>query len=244
MANSQLASALAAESLEVGYGGRAILPPQTFALPRGSLTVVVGRNGCGKTTLFRTLIGLLKPIRGRVVKPEQGLKLGYMAQGTAFDRILPLRAEEIVAWGCLGATGVAAPLLSKAHRKAAAAALQAAHASDLGGRFFRDLSEGQKQRVLLARLLASEPAVALLDEPTSAMDAPAEAEILRLLATLAAQRGIAVVIVSHMLSLAPRFASQMAWIDRPSQRVLWGTPNEILDNADFQQLFGRLGETP
>jgi zinc transport system ATP-binding protein len=231
---------LRCDRLVIGHRGRPLLPAQTLALRRGMLLAVVGRNGSGKTTFFRTLLGLLPPVSGRLVRQAPDLRLGYMAQATAIDRHLPIRVRELVSWGLLGGSGVAPPLPSAPQRAACLRALEAAGAADLEASFFRDLSEGQKQRVLLARLLASNPDVALLDEPTAAMDAVAEEAALDLVGRLTRERRMCTVVVTHMLALAARHATDIAWFDRDAGRVVQGPPAAVFADAGFRQQFGEL----
>jgi zinc transport system ATP-binding protein len=105
---------------------------------------------------------------------------------------------------------------------------------------FRKLSEGQKQRVLFARLSASESELALLDEPTSAMDVVAEREAFELLDALRKRRGTAIVVVSHYLGLARDFADRVLMLDRDTPAVVCGTPEEVFSHAAFRERYGRV----
>lgn len=234
---------LRCEGLVIGHRGHALLPPQDLALQRGELVAVLGRNGSGKTTFFRTLLGLQAPVAGQIVRATHGLRLGYMAQATALDRHLPLRVQDVVAFGLLGAGGLSPPLLRAADRAACQRTLEAVGAAPLERSFFRDLSEGQKQRVLLARLLVSRPDVALLDEPTAAMDAIAEEATLTLLARLAEERHMATVLITHSLGSALRHADRAVWFDRAQGRILLGPPRTLLGNPDFRAGLGLLNQT-
>lgn len=231
-------SLLRCERLVIGHGGRALLPPCDLELARGKLTMVLGRNGSGKTTFFRTILGLLPPVSGRV-RRGPGVRLAYVGQAMALDRILPLRARDVVAWGLLSGWS----FLSRANGRTRAAcdrALGEAGASELGDRPFRDLSEGQKQRVLLARMLASEPQVGFLDEPTAAMDAVAEEEATAHLARLAHERDLAIVVISHVLGLASRFADEIVFLDRDDGVIVNGPPEVVFQHASFRRQFGAL----
>jgi zinc transport system ATP-binding protein len=230
---------LRCERLVVGYGGRPLLPPADLEIRRGSLLMVVGRNGAGKTTFFRTVLGLLPPVSG-AVRRAPGARLTYVGQALALDRILPLRARDVVSWGRLSGWSFLKHPDPRRVRAACDRALADAGAAELADRPFRDLSEGQKQRVLLARMLVSEPDVSFLDEPTAAMDAVAEEQAITLLAKLAHERQMAIVVISHVLGLAARFADQMVFLDRDDRVVVSGAPGEVLAHPSFMRQFGAL----
>jgi zinc transport system ATP-binding protein len=229
---------LRCERLVVGHGGRGLLPPCDLDLRRGKLTMVLGRNGSGKTTFFRTVLGLLPPVSG-AVRRQPGVRVAYVGQGISLDRILPLRARDVVAWGLLSGWS----FLSRRNGRAEAAcarALAEAGAAELADRPFRDLSEGQKQRVLLARMLAAEPHVGFLDEPTAAMDAVAEEQAIAHLARLAHERDMAIVVISHVLGLASRFADDVVFLDRDDGVIVTGPPATVFEHPSFRRQFGSL----
>jgi len=229
---------LRCERLVVGHAGRPLLPPCDLEIRRGKLTMVLGRNGAGKSTFFRTVLGLLPPVSGRVVRAPD-VRLAYVGQALVLDRILPLRARDVVAWGTLGGWSFLGPGNGGTHA-ASHRALAEAGASELAERNFHDLSEGQKQRVLLARMLAAQPDVGFLDEPTAAMDAVAEEEATVHLARLAHERGLAVVVISHVLGLASRFADDVVFLDRDDGVVVNGPPAEVFAHPSFRRQFGAL----
>ena len=151
---------LACEQLRVGHAGRAIVPAIDLALRPGELVAVVGRNGTGKTTWFRTALGLLPPVSGQVVT-RPGLRLSYVPQRTQLDPLYPLLARDVVAMGVERGLSFARPRLRAP--QIARVAIERVGAGAFADQPFRALSEGQKQRVLLGRLYASEPELALLD---------------------------------------------------------------------------------
>lgn len=229
---------LSCERLVIGHRGRGLLPPIDLELPRGSFTCIIGRNGSGKSTFFRTLLGFIPPVSGRVSRPSR-LRSAYVAQAIALDRILPLRARDVVAWGKLHGWGFARPA-ARADAEACARALETVGAADLADRAFGELSEGQKQRVLLARMLASDPDLAMLDEPTSAMDVVAEEHTMEHLAAITRTRGMATLVISHVLGLAARHATHLAFFDREAAAVVVGAPADVLAHSAFQRRFGKL----
>jgi zinc transport system ATP-binding protein len=224
---------LRCEGLVVGWQGVALLPPIDVALERGSLLAVVGRNGSGKTTWFRTVLGLVPPIAGRVVLETPRPRLAYVPQSLEVDPALPLRAREVVAWGRLDGASWWKTLPSRADRETAARALEEAGASDLAERRFHDLSKGERQRVLFARMLAREPDLALLDEPTSAMDAVAERDAVHLLERLARRRGTSIVLVSHSVDVAAHHADRILLLDRVAREITLGPRDEVLASEAY-----------
>jgi zinc transport system ATP-binding protein len=229
---------LRCERLVVGHGGRALLPPCDLEIQRGKLTMVLGRNGAGKTTFFRTVLGLMPPVSGRVVRAP-GVRVAYVGQALVLDRILPLRARDVVAWGLLGGWD----FLGRGNGESRATcqrALAEAGVAELAERNFHDLSEGQKQRVLLARMLASQPDVGFLDEPTAAMDAVAEEAATAHLAQLAHERGLAIVVITHVLGLASRLADEIVFLDRDDSVVVTGPPATVFAHPSFRRQFGVL----
>ena len=171
------------QALRVGIGGRAILPALDLSVKSGQFWAIVGRNGAGKTTWLRTLLGLLPAVSGRV-KAAQDVRVSYLPQRSGLDDLYPLLAREVVSigaqrgWSFLGALG------SRGHEEKVERALAEVDASELSEKPFRSLSEGQKQRVLFARLVAGDAEIAILDEPTSAMDKVAEREAFELIRKL------------------------------------------------------------
>ncbi len=229
-------SVLTAESLTFGYAGKALLPALDIKIRDGEFWAVIGRNGSGKTTLFRTLLGLQSPVGGRVTHGARW-RPAYIPQRAGLDPIVPLRAIEVVSlgedrdWSFLRFSG-------KPRRMRALACLREAGAEELYDRQFHELSEGQKQRVMLARMLAGRATVAFLDEPTAAMDSVAERESMELIDRLRHEHGIAVVMVSHFLGVARDVADRVLFLDRELQSVIAGTPAEVFESPVFRRRYG------
>ncbi len=229
---------LSCEDLAVGFGDKPLLPAFSLQIRRGSFISVVGRNGSGKSTWFKTLLGMLPPVAGRVVKNKPELKCSYVPQTVGIDSVLPMRPKEMVLWGRLAGWNFLNPFASRHDRKVAEAALDTAGAREFALRPYRELSEGQKQRSLLARVLASEAELVLLDEPTAAMDAVAERETMRRLVQLARERNMAVIVVSHDLGLAAEHADTMVFLDRETPSVVVGDSQTVFCHPAFRHQYG------
>jgi zinc transport system ATP-binding protein len=234
---------LACRELRVGIAGRAILPPIDLTVGAGQFWAVVGRNGAGKTTWLRTLLGLLPPIRGRVVSARD-VRVAYLPQRSTLDDLYPLLAREVVAMGAERGWSFASPFAGRRRRAAVERALSEVEASSLAEQPFRSLSEGQKQRVLFARLIAADAELAILDEPTSAMDKVAEREAFELIHELQARHGLAVLVVSHYLSIVREFADHALLLDGDAEQVVAGTPEQVFAHPIFRERYGDFQQVP
>jgi zinc transport system ATP-binding protein len=229
---------LACEKLVIGYGGKGLLPPISLDVARGTFLAVVGRNGSGKSTFFKTLLGLLAPVSGRIAKASPQMKTAYVPQTSSIDPILPVRPKEMVLWGRLSGWNFLKPFASREDRHLADTALDSAGARAFSHRPYRELSEGQKQRALLARVLATEADLVLLDEPTAAMDAVAERETMQRLAGLARERRISVVVVSHDLHVSAEYADSLLFFDREGGSVVHGDARSVFCHPAFRHQYG------
>jgi zinc transport system ATP-binding protein len=227
---------LTCDALEIGYGRR-LLPPIQLSVCQGQFLGVVGRNGAGKTTFFRTLLGLIPPLGGRVTLPP-ALPIAYVPQVSALDALLPIRSRDVVAWGTLRGWSFLRPGRARAARDARDRALREADAAILAGQAYGELSQGQKQRVLFARMLASDPRLAFLDEPTAAMDVVAERHAFEGLVRLVRERQLTVVVVTHDVELCAKHADQVLFLDREDQSVIQGDPETVFTHPEFVRHYG------
>ena len=218
---------LAARELRIGWGGRALLPALDFAMRDGELWGLVGRNGAGKSTLLKTLLGVHAPLGGSVTRPS-GARIGYVPQRSEWEAAVPARVVDIAAGGLDAGWRALFPFRPRGSHARTHAALVAAQAGDLAQRRYTALSEGQKQRVWLARALVSSPEVLVLDEPTSALDPAAERAVFDLLGELISQRRMAVLIASHQLGLLFTRATHLVFVDRDESLALAGPRADVL----------------
>lgn len=204
---------LTCDDVTLGYDGHALLEHLTFAVNPGDYLCVVGENGSGKSTLMRTLLGLQRPLSGRIAFGD-GLKeneIGYLPQQTAIQRDFPATVWEIVLSGCQARLGRRA-FYGKAEKALAERNLARMGMTAFANRCYRMLSGGQQQRVLLARALCATQKLLLLDEPVSGLDPKVTAELYSLIEALNRDEGITIVMISHDIAAAVRYASHILHI--------------------------------
>ncbi len=225
---------LVCENLAVGYDGKAILQNLNFEINAGDYLCIVGENGSGKSTLMKTILGLQPPVSGKITAGD-GLKkteIGYLPQQTSAQRDFPASVKEIVLSGCQGRCGVR-PFYTKEEKRLAADAMEKMQISEYAKRCYRELSGGQQQRVLLARALCATRKILLMDEPVSALDPKATAEMYTLIEKLNREDGITVIMISHDVQAAVHYASHILHI---GDSVFFGTREEYL-NSPFGKFF-------
>lgn len=200
-------------NLTLGYEGRPILSDLSFTVNPGDYLCIVGENGSGKTTLTRALLGLQPPISGEITFGE-GLsrrKIGYLPQQTVVQRDFPASVREIVLSGCQSRLGLR-PFYNWAEKELARRAMERLSITGLAGCCYRELSGGQQQRVLLARALCATRRLLLLDEPVTGLDPYATAELYSLIAELNRRDGITIIMVSHDMEAAVKYADHILHI--------------------------------
>jgi iron complex transport system ATP-binding protein len=236
--------ALTASQLSAGYGDKVILDGLDFAVPPGKITVIVGANACGKSTLLRTMSRLISPRRGhvlldgksihRIPPRELARTLGLLPQS-------PIAPEGITVADLVGrGRHPHQGMFSRWTRKddeAVAAALVATKTLELAERPVDELSGGQRQRVWIAMALAQQTEILLLDEPTTFLDVSHQIEVLDLLTDLNHARGTTIVMVLHDLNLAARYADHLVAMADGRLHVS-GKPGDVLTEATVRQVFG------
>lgn len=223
--------------LTVGHRGRGLLPPLSLEVRVGETWAVVGPNGSGKTTLLRTLLGLQAAVSGQIAR-RVGRSIGYVPQRSNLDPSIPARVIDLVRSGSERGWRFLDPRWPRHQRDAVQQALDDTLTTALAREPWTHLSEGQKQRVLMAQALAGQPGLLVLDEPTSAMDLHAERAIFELLARLRSQRGLGVLVVGHNLGLLVRYASHLLFVDKDQRVALAGPMRTVMRSTPFRERYG------
>jgi ABC-type Mn2+/Zn2+ transport system ATPase subunit len=227
---------LSLEHVAVGYGHRVVLPNVSLSLRRGSFTGLLGANGSGKSTILKTVLGIIPPLEGRIVlHPVAGRPpvLGYMPQRESLDPIYPLSSFEVVLMGVCGRIRPGFRISSE-ERDWVHQCLRETGAEQLSRKLFSELSGGQKQRILMARALATKPDILLLDEPTASIDAVASKAIMELLEKIYVAQRQTIVMVSHDLTTVREHAKGVIWLHEG--RVLHGAVDDLLALDKIEEL--------
>lgn len=225
------------EGLSFGYErSEPLLEGATFTVDQGDFTSIIGPNGGGKTTLVKLLLGLLKPRTGTIkvlgTSPEKARpRIGVMPQNPSNDPLFPVRAIDVVMMGCLR-PGRSLRARARRHHDHAVQALEKVGLSGIERRAFSALSGGQKQRVLLARAIAPEPELLMLDEPEAGLDRKVEQDFFDLLEQI--NKDTTVVLVSHDLGFVSSFVRTVICV----HRTVDVHPTTNLDGAMIRDLYG------
>ena len=244
-ADTQSASPFEANGLTVALGGRPVLWNVDLRLPARGMSAVVGPNGAGKSTLFKAALGLAPVLTGQVrLLGEPGARvrrrIAYMPQRNSVDWDFPVSARDVAAMGLYGRVGWFRRL-SKRHLAAADAALERVGLADFRNRQIGRLSGGQQQRVFLARALAQEADLLLLDEPFSGIDTASEAAILDVLAGLEGE-GRHIVCIHHDLRMVAAYFDHVTVLNAVA--IASGPPAEALGEETLRRAYDASGLRP
>ena len=199
--------------VSLGYGGSPVLEDVNLELARGEFLALLGPNGAGKTTLLRGIVGLIPTMAGRIEYEidRHASPLGYVPQRETLDPAFPLTVLEVVLMGTYARLS-AWRRVGGQQRRAAHRALELVGLAGLANHRFAELSGGQTQRVLIARALAAEPSLLVLDEPTAGIDAEATAAIMRVLSNLNRHDGLTVLLVTHQVGVLNGVVNAVVWV--------------------------------
>ncbi len=232
------------EHMDVGYGGVPLIQNIEIGVSRGEILTLIGPNGSGKSTILKSMIRQLKLLAGVVVldgRPMAGLREGDIAKKMAIVMTERLRAElmtgfDVVATGRYPYTGRLG-ILTDRDRAKVREAIALVHGESFSDRPFAQLSDGQRQRLLLARAVCQEPEVIVLDEPTSFLDVKHKLELLEILKKLVREKDVAVVMSLHELDLAQKISDRVVCVAQ--NRVdRCGAPEEIFTDEYIESLYG------
>jgi ABC-type Mn2+/Zn2+ transport system ATPase subunit len=223
-----------------GYGGEPVLEHVNLKIESGEFVALLGPNGAGKTTLLRGVVGLLPAIAGDLQYgfDRDSNPVGYVPQRDALDPIFPLTASEVVLMGTYARLPPLRPVARSQHR-IAAECLERVGMHAVAEQRFASLSGGQKQRVLIARALAADPRLLVLDEPTAGVDPGAAAAIMDVVGGLNREHGLTVLLVTHQLRMLRPLAGIVVWVQ--GGRAVRGSAEEMLAPERIAEALGAIG---
>ena len=227
--------------VSLGYDGKVIAEHISFEINSGDYLCIVGENGSGKSTLVRAMLKLHEPMSGEITTGDGVLPtdIGYLPQQTEVQRDFPASVREIVLSGFTGHLG-AKPFYSHEQKVAAMRAMERLGIDSLARHCYRELSGGQQQRVLLARALCATKKILLLDEPAAGLDPKVTGEMYSLIENLNREDGITIIMVSHDIAAAIRYATHILHIGH--KRNFFGTKEEYIKSEDGRAFISLSGE--
>lgn len=231
------------DKLTVGYDGRPLIRDITLSLERGKILTLIGPNGAGKSTILKSIARQLQVLGGKVYFGEKDMvscsreELAKTMAVLLTDRLHTelMTCRDVVALGRYPYTGRFG-LLSGEDESRVEKAMELVHVQDLAERDFGRISDGQRQRVLLARAICQEPELLIMDEPTSFLDIKYKLEFLSILLQLQKERNLTVIMSLHELELASRVSDRVLCI-KGAHADRYGTPEEIFRKEYICQLF-------
>ena len=230
------------KNVYTGYKELIVLEDISINIPKGGFLAVVGPNGGGKTTLIKTILGLIKPVSGTIKvfgkSPnelgDERKRIGYVPQVLSVDLNFPILVKDAVLMGRYGRIGMLkSPLLKD--KEIVKETMENVGILDLAEKPIGRLSGGQRQRVFLARALANEPEVIFLDEPTTGIDVPSMEGLYELLYKLH-KDGITIIVVSHDIGVVASYADTIACLNK--NLIAHGRPEEVTIPENLEKMYG------
>ncbi len=231
---------LRVEDLSVSLGGRRVLDRVSFSVEAGGFCGLIGSNGAGKTTLLRVILGLIAPSAGRVIvtggtRTRHSPEIGYVPQKITLEADMPLRARDLVGLGLDGHRfGIAKPAAKR--RLAVEEMLDAVGATRFADARIGNLSGGEQQRIMIAQALICRPTLLLLDEPLANLDIRSAAEVVDLLARIAAEHHIAILLSAHDINPLLPVMDRVVYL--ADGRAASGTTDQVVRTETLSRLYG------
>jgi zinc/manganese transport system ATP-binding protein len=220
------------KDITIGYGKKKIIENINVSICENDFIGIVGPNGAGKTTFLRTLLGNLKPLSGTIHKNSH--RFGYVPQRDTVQPLLPYTVYDVVMMGRYSLMGVFAKP-TKTDHDIVNSSLEHVGIQHLGNFNYNSLSGGQRQRTLIARALAVEPGILILDEPTNGMDTPSHYSLLDLISNLHDQDKLTILLVSHLLSDVANGVKKLILMDK--NFFQFGLIEEVLSEENLRKTY-------
>lgn len=232
------------DHLSVGYNKKALIHDICIGIKKGEIVTLIGPNGSGKSTILKSITRQLQIIGGKVYFDDQNLTsfsfrdLSTRMAVVLTERMKPelMTCHDIVATGRYPYTGRLG-LLTREDEEKVEEAMRAVHAQELGSRDFNNISDGQRQRVLLARAICQEPDIIILDEPTSFLDIKHKLDLLSILRDMAKMKHITVIMSLHEIDLAQKISDKIICV-KGETISHYGSPEEVFTEEIIRELYG------
>lgn len=248
-----MGSVIRTEHLDSGYGHKVIVAGAEIVVQPGEIVTLIGPNGAGKSTVLKTIAGQLEPIAGTIYIGDEERSTYSLTEIAKKQAVMlternpaeKMTCEEVISLGRYPYTGRLG-ILSENDKKIVRDTMELVHVTELAERSYDQISDGQRQRVLLARAICQEPEIMILDEPTSYLDIRHKLEFLDLLRSLTQEKEIGVIMSMHELELAHLIADKVICISADGKVEKVGSPEEVFTDDLISRLYslgdGRLRE--
>lgn len=221
------------KDVTLGYENRIVARNLNFSVKQGDYLCIVGENGTGKSTLLKTVLGLIKPLNGKVEVDIPGKGVGYLPQQTEAQKDFPASVWEVVLSGVLNGKHKY-PFYTKADKECATKNMEKLGILDLKKTCYRELSGGQQQRTLLARALCATDSILILDEPVTGLDPAVSIEFYETISKLNKEENVTIIMVTHDIKNALEYATHILHMEHDTE--FFGTADEY-KNSNVSNMF-------
>lgn len=230
-------SLITCQDVSLAYESNIVVSDLSFQVEKGDYLCIVGENGSGKSTLIKTLLGLKKVSRGKILMGDdlKSTEIGYLPQQTTAQKDFPASVYEVVQSGCLNRLGIL-PFYKAKEKKIIKENMELLNITQLSKKCYRELSGGQQQRVLLARALCATKRLLLLDEPVAGLDPLVTKELYQIIKELHKNHDITIIMISHDIQSAVHYATHILHLQNKS--LFFGKTQDYLQSDCGRQFLG------